>query len=280
VAKPYLWPLNAPGGIAVTRAWPMDKTGAVSTDHVHQKSGWFSHGDIIPEGVTLSQKIKGVEGVDFWSEGKGHGVIACVEVGQPHGDRLRTRDEWRTADGRKILDEVRTLSLHDLGGCRLLVMSTDLTPSAGPVVFGDTKEGAFGVRVHDALRVGDRGKKNPQSRITNADGKQGEPNCWGYPSNWCDYSGTLDGKPVGVALFDDMANSVRACWHVRDYGLMAANPFGRAKSGFPAMRGRTDLVRLAPGEHLKLRYGILLHAGDAEAGKVAACYEQFLKMKD
>src|SRR2546421_13105415 len=48
VAKPYLWPLNAPGGIPVTRAWPMDKAGAVSTDHVHQKSSWFCHGDVIP----------------------------------------------------------------------------------------------------------------------------------------------------------------------------------------------------------------------------------------
>src|SRR4051812_41392216 len=45
VAKPYLWPLNAPGGIAVTRPWPMDKTGAISNDHVHQKSSWFCFGD-------------------------------------------------------------------------------------------------------------------------------------------------------------------------------------------------------------------------------------------
>jgi hypothetical protein len=218
--------------------------------------------------------------VDFWSVGKGHGVIACVEVGKPQGNRLQTRNEWRTADGRKLLDEVQTVSLHDLGGSRLITVSSVLTPSSGPVTFGDTKEGSFGVRVHDQLRVGDRGKKNPQSRITNADGKQGEKDCWGRPSNWCDYSGEIDGKAVGVAVFDDPANQPRACWHVRDYGLMAANPFGRAKSGFPAMAGRTDLARLAPGEHLKLRYGILLHRGDAEAGKVAACYDQFLKLKD
>src|SRR5262249_38490940 len=125
-AKPYLWPLNAPGGIAVTRAWPMDKTRAVSTDHVHQKSGWFDHGDVIPEGMTLSEKAKGVEGVDFWAEGKGHGVIACVEVSKPQGNRLRTRNEWRTSDGRAILSETRTLALYDLGQSRLFVMDSDL----------------------------------------------------------------------------------------------------------------------------------------------------------
>jgi hypothetical protein len=280
VAKPYLWPLNAPGGVAVTRAWPMDKAGAVSTDHVHQKSAWFDHGDVIPEGVTLSEKAKGVEGVDFWAEGKGHGVIACVEVGKPQGNRLRTRNEWRTSDGRAILSETRTLALYDRGQSRLFVMYSDLTPVAGPVVFGDTKEGAFGVRVSDQLRVGERGKINTKSHITNAEGKAGERACWGYPSNWCDYTGEIDGMPVGIAVFDDSRNPVRACWHVRDYGLMAANPFGRDKSGFPAMKGRTDLARLAPGEHLKLRYGILIHTGDTASGKVAEGYEQFLKFKE
>jgi hypothetical protein len=36
------------------------------------------------------------------------------------------------------------------------------------------------------------------------------------------------------------------------------------------------LVKLAKGEHLKLRYGILLHAGDAQSGKVADCYKAFV----
>ena len=43
--------------------------------------------------------------------------------------------------------------------------------------------------------------------------------------------------------------------------------------------GKTDLVKLAKGEHLKLRYGILLHSGDAAAGKVADRYQQFVKLK-
>jgi hypothetical protein len=60
---------------------------------------------------------------------------------------------------------------------------------------------------------------------------------------------------------------------------MAANPFGRAKSGFPAMKGKPDLVRLAKGEHLKLRYGLLIHPGDAREGKVAEYYEQFAREK-
>ena len=60
---------------------------------------------------------------------------------------------------------------------------------------------------------------------------------------------------------------------------MAANPFGRSKSRFPAMKGRTDLVRLGKGEHLRLRYGILLHDGDAQQAQVAELYRRFEKLR-
>jgi Family of unknown function (DUF6807) len=264
--KPYLWPLNAPGGLALTRAWPIEKVVAGTSDHPHHVSGWFCHGD--------------VDGVDFWSIGGGHGAIVCTDPGQPKNNRVRTRNEWRLTSGKRVLDEVRTIAVSELAGGRLIVMTTDLVPAAGPVVFGDTKEGAFAVRVSDQLRVGDKKAHNPKSRITNADGKEGERACWGYQSDWCDYSGDVDGKPVGVAIFDDPANKPRACWHVRDYGLLAANPFGRAKSGFPAMRGREDLVRLGTGQHLKLRYAIFLHSGDAGTGRVKEAFARFVMAED
>src|SRR5262249_58241 len=98
-------------------------------------------------------------------------------------------------------------------------------------------------------------------------------------SAWCDYSGTIDGKKVGIAILADPANSYPSCWHARGYGLMAANPFGRDKSGFPDMKGKTDLVKLAKGEHLKWRFGILIHSGDAKEGKVREYYDRFVKLK-
>jgi hypothetical protein len=277
VAKPYIWPLNGPGGVPLTRSWPMNANVPGETkDHPHQKSVWFCHGDVIPEGIELKSKIKNVDGVDFWSEGPGQGRIVCTEVGQPkleknHG-QITTKNEWRTADGTKIMDETRTLHLYDFGDARLLVFDIDLLASVAPITFGDTKEGSFGVRINDTIReAGGKGK------LENADGKVGEKTLWGQKSAWCDYSGTIDGKTVGLAILDDPTNTP-ACWHSRGYGLMAANPFGRDKS-FPAMKGKTDLVKLAKGEHLKLRYGILLHAGDAKDGKVADYYQRFVKLK-
>src|ERR1700730_9816725 len=104
----------------MTRSWPMEKAQpGGSMDHVHQKSAWFCHGDVIPEGLELKDKIKGVEGVDFWSESPGHGRIVCTHVDEARQDmnrsRITTRNEWRTAGGTKILDETRAISLYDFG---------------------------------------------------------------------------------------------------------------------------------------------------------------------
>jgi Methane oxygenase PmoA len=287
VAKPYLWPLNAPGRVPVTRAWPMEpaKPGG-STDHPHQKSAWFCHGDVIPEGIEPKDKIKGVKGVDFWSEAKGHGRIVCTEVSdlaqREHAAAALTKNEWRMADGTKIMDETRTIQLHDFGKAWLLVFDIDLHASVAPITFGDTKEGSFGVRVNDAIttdKPGKGGKGQGHGKIENAGGKLGEFGCWGQLSPWCDYSGPIDGKTVGITIFNDPKNVSPACWHSRGYGLMAANPFGRSRS-FPAMRGRPDLVHLNKGDHLRLRYGLLLHTGDAHAGQVAELYQRFLKLRE
>ncbi len=283
VAKPYLWPLNAPGGLAVTRAWPMEKaTPDEKSDHPHQKSLWFCHGDVIPEGVELKTKNKQAQGVDFWTEEKGHGKIVCTKVGPvtqkgSHG-QVTTTNEWITADDVKVLDETRTLHLYNLGNAYLFVFDIDLHASVCPISFGDTKEGSFGVRVRESITE-EKGK----GKLTNADGKVGEKGkdgVWGQVSDWCDYSGPVDDKTAGVAIFADPKNPVATSWHSRGYGLMAANPFGRDKSGFSAMKGKTDLVKLAKGGHLKLRYGVFLHTGDAKMAEVVENYSRFVKRKD
>jgi hypothetical protein len=282
VAKPYFWPLNSPHGVPVTRGWPMvpAKKGE-STDHPHQKSAWFCHGDVIPEGLDIQEKIKGIEGVDFWSEARGHGKIVCTQARlHQRGDkasnhaRVATHNEWRTAGGMKILDEDRIIHLYRIGDARLFVFDIDLQASVVPITFGDTKEGSFGVRVNDAIR-----EKGGQGKLVNADGKAGMKECWGRKSAWCDYSGPIEGQVAGIAIFDHPDNAYPALWHSRDYGLMAANPFGRARSGFPAVKGQTELVRLARGKHLRLRYAIFIHPGDVKDGKVAEHYRRFVKLE-
>ncbi|MBY0514975.1 MAG: PmoA family protein [Gemmataceae bacterium] len=291
VAKPYLYPILAPGGVPVTRGWPMDPTRKGETnDHPHQKSAWFCHGDVIPEGIELKTKSanKGDEGVDFWSEAKDkdgkprHGTIACVKVGAPHRldknyGKITTWNEWRTPDGVKILDEERTITLIDLSEGRLFVFDIVLKATVCPIAFGDTKEGSFGVRVRDEIRMNkEKDRLGGDGVLTNDAGKAGEKEVWGQAANWCDYSGKLDGTTAGIAVMSHPANPP-AAWHARGYGLLAANPFGRDRAGFPSQKGKTDLVKIEKGKELKLSYAIYAHAGDAKTGKVAEAYDGFRK---
>ena len=274
LAKPFLWPVMAPNGTPVTRAWPMDRSGKEKTDHFHQKSVWFCHGDIIPEGIDL----KGKHAVDFWSETAGHGRIVCTELtAEKHG--FASKNEWRTADGVKIMDEDRRVSLVETAGGRLFVFECKLTASVCNIEFGDTKEGSFGVRVHDAWRL----ELPTGGAVASSDGTSAKApakenlSMWGNLADWHDYSGTVDGKTAGIAVFDHPKNPSRAAWHTRAYGLMAANPFGRAKSGFPAMKGNTALVKLEKGKSTTYTYAIFVHDGDTKTGKVAEAYETFKK---
>ena len=287
LAKPYFHPLNVHmGGPAVTRDWPL-KRGAAgeTTDHFHQKSVWFCHGDVEPGWFRHSGKSADgrAGGVNFWTEAAGHGRIVCVEVGEPKADgpsalTIPTRNEWRTADGRKVLDESRMIGLSDRTPGMLLTLDITLTASEGPVTFGDTKEGAMGVRVHDELRT----QAKTGAVVTSSDGTtaaagKDDLSLWGKGADWHDYSGSVGGKPCGLAVFDHPANQPRAAWHTRAYGLMAANPFGRSKSKFPLYADRSDLVKLAKGESLRLRYAVYAHHGDAAAGKVAEVFAGYAR---
>ena len=284
-SKPYFWPLNAPGGVPVTRAWPMAKGKAgETTDHVHQKSAWFCHGDVIPVGVELKTKSsdKRVHGVDFWSESPGHGKMVCVEVGEPKTVsktevRVPTKNEWRTPDSDSILAESRTITVRKLEKGYLIVLDIDFHANVCPITFGDTKEGAVGVRVPDATALAGQGA----GTITSSDGKTASAGAkdnlplWGIAADWHDYTGKVGDKTAGVAIFDDAKNAHRSVWHTRAYGLMAANPFGREGSKFPGVKGKKELVTIPKGEHLKLRYGIYTHADDAKAGAVAKAFASF-----
>ena len=267
VAKPYFWPVITPGGVAVTRDWPMVPDAKEAKDHKHQKSAWFCHGDVVLEGHQ-APKRKGIEGVDFWSEETGHGTIVATAIAKPTPSgqgsvTVRTSNIWKDSTGKAILTEARTLVFRSRDASSwVMEVTSEITASEGGIVFEDTKEGSFGVRVRDDLT-----EKPGKGVLTNAEGLKGEKNLWGKKSAWCDYSGPTGGKVAGVAIVTHPDNKYPTCWHARGYGLMAANPFGRSKSGFPDMKGRTDLVKLAKGETLKLTYAMVVHDGDAEAAK-------------
>jgi hypothetical protein len=261
--KPILWPILGPTGRPVTRAYPMDKSGKETKDHVHQRSLWFTHGS--------------VGGVDFWAEtppGKTgtieHREFVTIQSG-PQAV-IVTRNDWRSPSGKKICEDERRLTFGASGSARWIDFDITLTASEGPVAFGDTKEGAFGLRVAESLRV----ESKQGGQIVNSLG-QTDAAAWGKPAAWVDYHGPLDGQLVGIAVMNHPSSfRYPTPWHVRPYGLFAANPFGQAS--FAGKKEGGVSYTLPKGEKLTLNYRVLLHLGNHDEGKVAAAFADYAKM--
>ena len=116
----------------------------------------------------------------------------------------------------------------------------------------------FGLRVASSMDV----NKKHGGRITNAEGLT-DDRAWGKASPWVDYTGPVEGKTVGIAILNH-PRSFRypTTWHVRTYGLFAANPFGWQDFGL----GRSGEHTLPAGESIRFGYRVILHEGDTGVG--------------
>jgi hypothetical protein len=248
--KPYFWPIHDAAGQIITR--PLVKpTDRPRVDHPHHRGLWFA--------------VDAVNGIKYWAEG---GTIANVSVdptvatGNPA--RFKVVNHWLDRNRQPVLIETTTISIY---ANRLIAYDATLTAAKEPVTFGDTKEGLFGFRMVNSMR-GSAGK------IVSSDGHTGEKECWGKTFPWIDYDGPVDGKLVGVAIFDNPHNFRRSRYHVRSYGLFSISPFG--EHDYTNGEKPAKPVELAPGANLRLRYAIYVHDGDTKAGDVAGVYRKYV----
>ena len=254
-----------PGDLAMTRNWPMKDTPGEEHDHQHHRSLWFAHG--------------AVNGHDFWSEAKSFGKTVHddfleVSSGKDAGV-IKERNKWVAADGTVVCTDERTLRFYNPGSASERVLDFDITlfASNGELTFGDTKEGTMAVRLAETMRV--RGKVG-KGHIVNSEGVR-DGKTWGKRANWCDYYGPVEGKTVGIAIFDHPQNPRHPTWwHVRDYGLFAANPFGQHDFQSLPDKNAGNLV-VPAGKSITFRYRFYLHEGDDQQAKVAERYEQYVK---
>lgn len=264
-ARPYFYPIVHPDGVSMTRSWPMnDKVAGENHDHRHHRSLWIAYGD--------------VNGVDNWSEEDGHGFTRHLSLDSETSGAVfagfNTTGRWTNARHEPVLTQRLAVTVFQSAEhTRLLEFEIRLEATHSNVRFGDTKEGGIlSVRVASELDVPRTG------RIENSYGGIDEAETWGKAAHWCDYSGTIEGHHVGIAVMDHpFSFRYPTHWHVRNYGLMTANPFGYAAFTDGAKHG--DMV-LKSGDSLRFRYRVLLHAGDASTGRVNGHYLNFVSPPD
>jgi hypothetical protein len=262
--KPILWPIIGPTGAAMTRAYPMKKVEGEKQDHPHQRSLWFTHGD--------------VNGVDFWSEIKGHGSIVHREFVKTESLAdgsavIVTRNDWIGPDGKKQCEDERRLTFRAADDRREIDFDITLKASDGPVTFGDTKEGAMGIRIPTVMDV----NSNKGGQIVTSEGLTDKA-AWGKPASWVDYHGPVEGELVGIAVMNHPSSfRYPTRWHVREYGLFAANPFGL--KGFTGDKEVNGAHTVPSGESIQLRYRFVFHKGDEKTAGIAKAFAAYAEEK-
>ncbi|MDO4570673.1 MAG: PmoA family protein [Planctomycetia bacterium] len=256
--NPIFWPIIGPTGEKMSRSYPMEEgVPDERRDHPHHRSLWFTHGEI--------------SGVNFWHTSDEAGIIEHVEFSSLEPPTMRVKNSWKDREGRVVLSDERSITFgaDDLG--RWIDFAILLSASNGDVVFADTKEGTFGFRVPGVLDV-DRRKGG---KIINSEGLVDDA-AWGKRAAWVDYNGVMNEKPVGIAIMNHPQSAFYPTyWHVRTYGLFAANPFG--VGDFTKQKGHPGEYTLPKGQTLRLMYRVYFHAGDESEGKVAENFEKYSK---
>ncbi len=261
--KPYMYPVIGPTGVSYTRAYPMEQVEGEDKDHPHQRSFWFTHGN--------------VNGYDFWASdplnrpnpkfGSIQETARKTVVSGAGAGVLRTTNAWLDPSGKILCEDERVFCFTATKHARFVDVDVTIKATHGPVTFGDTKEGMFGLRVASSMDV----KRKTGGRIVNAEGIT-DLNAWGKASPWVDYTGPIAGQTVGVAILNH-PESFRypTTWHVRDYGLFAANPFGYHDFGQKTSGEHT----IPDGQSIHFRYRVILHEGDTTSADIPTAFKGF-----
>jgi Family of unknown function (DUF6807) len=274
IAKAYLQPLRDARGVIVTRGFPVGEAIPAVHEHdpslePHQRPLYFGHGDI--------------NGYDFWGEeafekyygpeaGKSkYGRMAIRKVeevrGGPESGVILATFDLLGPDHKPFAAESQEYTFRGDKDSRVIDCEYVIQANHDAVKIGDSKEGTFAIRVAPELSA-------PHGHMVNSEGAEGERRIWGKRANWVNYDGVINGQTLGIAIFDS-PKSFRhpTYWHARGYGLFAANPFGiKEFTRDPAQDGG---YTIPPGQSIKFRYRVVIHAWGYKEAKVAEKYHQY-----
>lgn len=237
IRRPFFANFRAMDGSPITRPYP-PRSGSV--DHSDQHPGiWFAIADI--------------NGTDFWrNKGavKHEKFIRPPEGNTGYGSFEVLNAFFAPGTSKPLCRQRARYTLVVDKGTMLLSCEFQLEPSGVLLTIGDQEEMGFGVRLSDQLSVKQGGQ------IIDDQGRRNEREIWGKQPHWCDYGKRMNNKYVGVLVMADPENFRPSWFHVRDYGLIVANPF--ASHAFT--QKSTGPVTVKPGTPLRLGFAALIYA--------------------
>lgn len=283
--KPVLVPVRTPSGIEVTRRHPLVELKGGTDDHLHHVGIFFT--------------VDGVNGTKFWNNTEPLPQIKHMEItdmapGDKQG-KLAVESHWIDDDGKVVLKENRTMLFlpteHE--DEYAIDFSMDLTAVADKVVFDDTEEGVFAIRLPDCLRErrskGVRpGQPLPKESVKgtgmyfSSNGDQTARYVWGKRARWVALQGVRQDKVVGVAILNHPESiNYPTYWHARNYGLFSANPLGQGDFQRQSKHRKNPIIplrlTLKKGQTAHFRFLVIAYEGIRTKEQMEERFREFTK---
>jgi hypothetical protein len=289
VYKPILYPVYTSGGTEITRGFPLRPREGEQNDHIHQVGIWLNYGN--------------VNGIDFWGNGSRgimepaggvikHRRIEGLNGGKGEGSFV-SFESWLDPKGKELISEKTEYHFIARGTLRIIDRITTLTAVDTTVLWKDTKEGLFGIRVARQLELPSRegvilldadgkpstGKNSENEGVSgnyrSSEGISGE-SVWGTRAEWMDLYGIIGTEKISLVICDHQKNpGYPTFWHARGYGLFAANPLG--VSDFTKGK-KVFSFSIEAGKSATFRYRIIINSGyHLTDSEIAGYYDDFNK---
>ena len=286
--KPVLFPLTTASELRVTRGYPFAPNAGERIDHPHHYGLWFNHGD--------------VNGIDFWNSSverkKGdprYGRINHVKFLKKESGKtgtLEVEKEWRSSTDTLVLTERTQYVFGGDANRRFITHTTTLTAPEADVLFTDSKEGMFAMRVRRELEIPANdstvlltenltpsseviSKEGVSGHYRNSDGLEGYPDVWGKRAKWMQLAGIVNKDSISICIFDHPENlNHPPHWMARDYGLYSVNSMGSKLY----TEGKEQLnFRLKKGESVTFKHQVVIIDGtNPDPAKIEAMYNEFV----
>ena len=273
--KPVMVPLRSPSGIEVSRRYPLTEIKGGSMDHAHHVGLFFA--------------VDQVNGTNFWNYYRNPGgttpqirhIKAEEMIGGDGEGKLATVTQWIDKHGKFVLKEDRRMVfVANQDDEYAIDFSIDLTAQREKVVFEDIEEGVLAIRVSDYLRESsasvklEPGKPLPREAVAgtgryfSSNGDETARGVWGKRARWVALQGVRRAKAVGLAVLNHPASiNYPTYWHVRDYGLLSANPLGQGdfQRQWPREYRKNKAIplrlTLEAGEKAHFRFLVIVYEG-------------------
>ena len=286
LAKPVLVPVRTPSGIEVTRRHPLTELEGGTDDHLHHVGVFFT--------------VDGVNGTRFWNNVEPPPQIKQIRITDMAGGdtqgRLAVLNHWIDDKGKVVLEDNRTMLFLPTRNENeyAIDFSIALTAVADEVVFDDTEEGVFAIRLPDYLREPRRSKGvrpghplpkesiKGTGRYFSSNGDETAKHVWGKRARWIAIQGVRKDKVIGVAILNHPESiNYPTYWHARNYGLFSANPLGQGDFQRQGKYKKNPVIplrlTLKKGQTAHFRFLLIAYEGIRTQEQIQERFKEFVK---